>query len=142
MSSQSLRKRAQEFRRHRADAALALDRLDHQRRGLAVTARSAPPDRVQVVGSGTWSKPASLGAEAFEIFLIPARGDARQRAAMKGAFEADDVEAFGMAVHILVAARHLEGEFARLGAGIGEEHRVGEGVRHQLGARLSCPGTR
>ena len=34
-----------------------------------------------------------LGAEAFEIFLLAAGGDRRQRAAVEGAFEGDDVEA-------------------------------------------------
>ena len=34
-----------------------------------------------------------LRSEAFEIFLLPAGGERRQRAAMKGAFEGDDAEA-------------------------------------------------
>ena len=84
-------------------------------------------------------EPGQLGAEAFEIFLVPGRGDARQRAAMEGAFEADDVEAFGIAVHEVVAARHLEGEFAGLRARIGEERRVGEGVGDQLGGQALLP---
>ena len=81
-----------------------------------------------------------LGAEAFQIFLIPRGGDARQGAAVKGARKADDMEALGMAAHILVAARHLEGEFAGLGPRIGEEHGVGEGALNQLARQALLSG--
>ncbi len=39
-----------------------------------------------------------LGAEAFEIFLLAAGRDGRQRAAVEGALEGDDAEALGLAV--------------------------------------------
>ena len=45
--------------------------------------------------NGTWSKPVDLGPEAFEIFLLAAGGDGRQRAAVEGAFEGDDAVALG-----------------------------------------------
>ena len=46
---------------------------------------------------------------------------------MKGALEGDDAVALGVAAHILIAAGDLDGAFHRLGAGIAEEHEVGEG---------------
>ena len=39
-----------------------------------------------------------LGTEAFEIFLLPACGDGRQRAAVERAFEGNDAKALGLAV--------------------------------------------
>ena len=94
--------------------------------------------------SGTWSKPGMLGAEAFEIFLIARRRRcAAIGAAVKGAFEGDDVEALGMAADELVAPRHLDGEFDRLGARIGEEARCRQRCWPPACCdRLSCPGTR
>ena len=49
-----------------------------------------------------------LGAEAFEVFLLAAGRDGRQRAAVEGALEGDDAEALGMAARRLVLARHLD----------------------------------
>ena len=68
-----------------------------------------------------------LGAVAFKVFLLAAGGDRRQRAAVEGALEGDDAVALRLAVDVVVAARRLDGAFQRLGAGIGEEHLVGEG---------------
>ena len=58
---------------------------------------------------------------------------------MESAFEADDLVALGMATDILVAPRHLEGEFGRFGAGIGEKHRVGKAVLDQLFGQAFLP---
>ena len=87
--------------------------------GLAILFRAARSP------SGTWSKPRYLRAEALgdTSHPSPARRWRARGAATKGAFKTDDLEAFGMAVHEVVAARHLEGEFDRFGAGVGEENR-------------------
>ena len=69
--------------------------------------------------------------EAFEIFLLAAGGERRQRAAVKGALERDDAVALRLAAHRLIFARHLDRAFHRLGAGIGEEHHVREARRAQ-----------
>ena len=47
--------------------------------------------------NGTWSKPPADRAEAFEIFLLAAGRERRQRAAVEGAFEGDDADALRMA---------------------------------------------
>ena len=114
---------AQEFGRNRMHAALALQGLDDQSRGLR-------PDhgvqRVQVIHRDM-VEAFHLGAEAFQILVVAGGIDRAIGAAMKGAREADDMEAFGMAVDELVAAGGLDRQFHRLGARIGEEYRVGKG---------------
>ena len=71
------------------------------------------------------------GAEAFEIFLLSAGRERRERAAVERAFEGDDAVALGLAVHGLEFARGLDRAFHRLGAGIAEEDVVGEAFRAQ-----------
>ena len=71
-------------------------------------------------------------AEAVEIFLLAAGGERRQRAAVERAFEGDDAVALGPAADRVVLTRRLDRAFHRLGAGIAEEHHVGE-------ARLAQP---
>ena len=68
-----------------------------------------------------------LRTETFEIFLLAARGDGGERAAVKRAFERQDPIALGMAVDPLAPARHLDRGLVGLGAGIGEENEIGEG---------------
>ena len=63
---------AQEFRRQHAHAALALHRLDQDGGGLM---RDRRFHQLQIAG-GNGIEPVDLGAEAFEIFRIAARGDA------------------------------------------------------------------
>ncbi len=48
--------------------------------------------------------------------------------AVKGALEGDEAIALGRALLEMIAARDLHRAFNRLGAGIGEEHIVGEGL--------------
>ena len=78
-----------------------------------------------------------LGTETLEILGLAAGGDGRQRAAVKGAFHGDDAVALGLSVDMEVAPRGLDRAFQRLGAGIGEEHLVGEG---RPGQTLGEPG--
>ena len=66
------------------------------------------------------------GPETFEMLLLAAGGDGRDRAAVKGALEGDDAVALGLAAPVVEPARHLDRAFQRLGAGVAEERRVGE----------------
>ncbi|CDX50950.1 hypothetical protein MPL3365_130224 [Mesorhizobium plurifarium] len=112
----------QGLRRHRADAALALHRLDQDCRGLR---RDRLFGRVDVVECDL-VEALDLRAEAFEIFVLAAGGDRRERAAVEGALESDDAETLRVTLDELVAPGRLDGAFQRLGARIGEEHLVGE----------------
>jgi hypothetical protein len=67
------------------------------------------------------------GAEAVEIFLLPAGGDGRQRAAVEGALEGDQPVALGVAIGRMILARGLDGAFQRFRTRIGEENVVGKG---------------
>jgi hypothetical protein len=56
---------------------------------------------------------------------------------VKRALEGEDLVRSGWLLVEEVLARHLDGKLAAFGAGVGEEHRVGEGVFDQLvGQRL------
>ena len=68
------------------------------------------------------------GAEALEVLGLPAGGDGGERPAVKGAFEGDEAVALRLSLLEMIAARDLHRAFDRLGAGIGEEHIVGEGL--------------
>jgi len=115
--------RAQIFGRGRTQAAFALDGLDEQRpmrRGECRVERCQVAERHLI-------ETIDLGAEALEIFCLPAGGDGGQCAAVEGAFEGDDAEALGRALRILIAARDLDRAFDRFDAGIREEDGIGEG---------------
>ena len=81
--------------------------------------------------SGTWSKPSIGGPKPSRYFAEPVGGERRQRAAVERAFEGDDAIALGMALGGVIFARDLDRAFHRLGAGIGEEHEVGEALLAQ-----------
>ena len=109
--------------RDHPDAALALDRLDHDRAG-------SRPDRGLdrgEIGDRDLVEPVDLRPETVEIFRLAAGGDGGERAAMKGAFEGQNAIALGMAVDRLAPPRHLDRRLVRLRARIGEEDEIGEG---------------
>ena len=81
--------------------------------------------------NGTWSKPGSDRPEALDHLLRSRRGDRRRRAAVERALESDDADAVRLAAVVEVLARHLDRALDRLGAGVGDEDRVGEGRRDQ-----------
>ncbi len=112
----------QALRRHRADAALALHRLDQDAGRFGADGMF---ERL-MVAEGQLVEAFDPGAEALEIFRLAAGGNGGQRAAMEGALEGDEAVAFRVAVGGMILARHLDGALQRLGTGIGEEHRVGE----------------
>ena len=96
-----LAQRPQERRLDDAHAALAHQRLDHDRRGLGA---DRALDRLEIAERHL-IEALDHRAEAFEIFLLAAGGERRQRAAVERALEGDDAVALGLAVHRLVFAR-------------------------------------
>ena len=78
--------------------------------------------------------------EALDMALLPAGEDRRQRPAVERAPHADDLRFVRVALGVMIFADHLDAEFDRLGARIAEEHRVGEGVAHELLAHLLLAG--
>ncbi len=120
---------AEEYGRHETHAALALDRLDHDRRrrrrdrrrnGLDVVERNL----VEAVGHRR---------HAFGIFGAAGGAKRGQRAAVEGAGEGDDAVLLGMAADEVIAAHGLDGALDSLGAGVAEEDLVGKGQRDKLG---------
>ena len=105
-----------------ADPAFALDGFDEDRRGLGADGGAR---RVGVaerdVDETVHGRP-----EAFERLFVAAGGERRQGAPVEGALEGDDAPASGIAAAVVVAPRHLDYAFHRLGARIAEEHLVGE----------------
>ena len=81
------------MRRH-AHAAFALDRLDQDGGGLRADRRL---DRLEVAERHL-VEAVDRRAEAFEIFLLAAGRERRQRAAVERALEGDDAVALGLAV--------------------------------------------
>ena len=106
-----------------AHAALAHDRLD-QDSGRFIADRRL--DGVDVERSHL-VEAVDRRSEAFEMLGLAAGSDRGERPAMEGAVEGDEPVALGRAMLEVIAARCLDRAFDRLGAGIGEEHHVGEG---------------
>ena len=117
-----LAQRAQELGRHDAHAAFAHDRLDQDRAGRRPDrAPWSPRDRR--TASGRSRRPPGRSRRDISSGRRPR---ASQRAAVEGALEGDDAVALRLAARRLILARHLDRAFHRLGAGIAEEHDVGE----------------
>ena len=112
----------QDLRRDHPNAALGLDRLDQDRGGLRP---KLALDRLKI-RERHLIEAIDHRTEPFQIFLLPARRECRQRAAVKRPLEGDDPEALGPAIDRVVLARGLDRAFERFGAGIAEEHQVGE----------------
>ena len=84
-----------------------------------------------MIGEGHLIKAFDLRAETVEIFLLTASGECRKRPAMERAFKGNRSIALRVTGGGVVFTRHLDRAFKRLGAGIREEDRVGEGVLNQ-----------
>ena len=80
-------------------AALALDRLDHDRGHLRPDRRL---DRGEV-GDRYLVEAVDLGTEPFEILFLAARGDGGEGASVESALESQHPIAFGMAADPLAA---------------------------------------
>ena len=89
-----LAQRAHLLRRHRPNAALTLNRLD-QNAGRLRPDRTL--DRVEIAERHL-TETFYLRPKAFEIFLLPARRDRRQRASVKRALERDQPIALRRAI--------------------------------------------
>ena len=118
------------------DAALCLDRFDEDGTGLL---RERLLHRRQVVEVGK----VDARQQRFEPLVIlglPRRRDGADGAPVERIVEGEEAElASGDGVAPL--AGELEGRLPGLGAGVAEEHAVGEGVFHQQ-LRQSCRGNR
>ena len=127
---------AQEMVLRHAHATLALDRLDQDRGGLRA-------DRLLhrlEIAERHLVEAFDHRAEAFEIFLLSARRERRERAAVERALEGDDAIALGLAVDRVELARGLDRAFHRLGAGIAEEDVVRKACGAQPVAELLLLG--
>ena len=98
--------------RHGPDAALALDGLDQDTSGFR-------PDGLfdcLNICKRHLVEPFNGRPEPLDIFLLTARGDGCQCAAVKSTGKRDQAKLLGMAGRCLVLARHLDGTFQRLAA--------------------------
>src|SRR5690606_36435639 len=109
----------------RADAALALDRLDQDRGGLIADRRLDLGD----VAERHRIEPGQLRPEALEILVLAAGGDGREGAPVEGALEGDDAVALALAARVMEPARHLGRAFPRLGGRVAAERGRGGGGR-------------
>ena len=113
-----------------AGAALALHRLDDDRRG----GRADGGLQGLHVAERQLDEARHARTETFEIGRVARGVDRRQGAAVERAVEADDVDPLGLALGPVILARGLDRALDRLGAGIGEEHLVqAGGVGQHLG---------
>ena len=88
--------------------------------------------------NSTTLKPGSSGAKPSRIFAWLVALIVAIVRPWKALLKVISVVLVGIAVDVMVAARGLDRALDRLGAGIGEEHRVGEGqVDQPLGQRLA-----
>ncbi len=112
----------------RQHAALALDRFQHHGAGLVGDRRR---QRFQVV-VGNVGDTLELGPEAIGILRLAADVDGEQGAPVEAVAGGDDLVLLRAVDIVGVAASQLEGRLVGLGAGVGEEHPLGEGGVHQL----------
>ena len=118
----------------RADAALALDRLDQEAGGVPAHRRLGGLEIVELddLEAGQQRR------EAVAQLVLVGGADRAERAAVEGAGEGDQLVLVGPAVMVVVAARGLDRALDRLGAAVGEEDGVGEGeVDQPLRERLA-----
>ena len=110
--------------RRASKPALALHRLDQDAGGLLADLGT----HLVEIAEGDMVEARRGRAESLEILLVAGSGERRERAPVEGAGTGDEPGFLGMAGLGLVFARHLDGAFHRLGAGIAEKDAVGEGV--------------
>ena len=108
-----------------ADAALALNRLDHDRRRLGAD-RGA---QLVHVAEGDLVEAARGRPEAFQVLGIPGRREGGQGPPVEGARAGDDARALRPPGVVMILARHLDHALDRLGARVAEEDPVREAVR-------------
>jgi hypothetical protein len=106
-----------------ADSALALNRLDQEAGGILVDRVQCGIEIVELDDLETGQK----RGEAVAKLLLVGGADRRHRPPVEGVGEGDQVVLLRIALGMMVAPRGLDRAFDRFGAGIGEEHGVGEG---------------
>ncbi len=112
----------QKFVRHNPHAAFTHDRLDQDASGLRP---DGALDRVEVA-VGHLVEAIDRGTETVEIFLVAGRGQRREGAAVESAFKRNNPVFLRVSADRVVLAHDLEGGLDRFGAGVAEEHKVGE----------------
>jgi len=129
-----LPQRTQEFGLHFADATLALDRFDGDRRRLW------PNHGLQCVEITrrhlieAWR----LRSKAFKVFRLTAGCDRRERPSMKSALEGYNVKPFGLPVVVVIPAGALDRRFHSFRAGVHEQNLVCETcINETLGKTLA-----
>ena len=105
-------------------AALALDGLDHDARGVAV---DGALQRAEIV-EGDVLEAARQRLEPVVVLLLRGGGDGGERPAVEAAPHRDDVAAIARPVLLGPLPRELDRRLVGLRARVGEEHAVGEGV--------------
>ncbi len=110
-----------------AHAAFALHRFDQDRRRLV---GDGVAQHVEIAERHV-IEARHRRVEALQVLLVAGCGQRAQRAAVEGLSAADDAEAVRIAGDVVILAHQLDAAFHRLGAGIAEEHRIGEGMLDQ-----------
>ena len=115
-----------------ADAAFALDRFQHHRRR---TAGDRGTQRV-VIAEGQHAEAGHQRAEALGHLFRPCRRNRPGGPAVEGTLKGHNLDPVRLALIVPVFAGHLDRQFGGLGAGIGEEDRVGKAMVHQQRRQL------
>ena len=118
------------------DAALALARLDQDRRRLG-SDRGA--QRVEVAERHV-VEALEGRVESLQVLGLAAGGDGRQRAAVERAPAGDDAVALALAGLVEVLAHQLDAALDRLGARVAEERAIGEAIRDEPLGQPLLPG--
>ena len=127
---------AQAADRQRPRPALALHRLDDDRRGRGA---DGGLQRL-VIAVGQVDEARHRRAEALQIAGVAGGVHRRQRPAVERAVETDDVDPLGLALGPVILARGLDRALDRLGPRVREEADVGEGVVGQQLRQLLLVG--
>ena len=126
----------QEFAARRTDPALALNGLDQKARGVRPDRR---PGSLQIVECDH-AEAFEQRREAVAKLGLVGRADRRHRPPVKGVGEGNQFVLVWIARDMMIAARNLDRAFDRLGARIGEEHRVGKRELGQSPGKLLALG--
>ena len=111
------------FLRRGHDAALTLNRFNHNRAGVIVNDRFYS---VQVIERHV-DNIRRFRAESIRIFWLAANRNGKQRPAMKGVMKSDDLTFERTVTFAGVVARQLKRSFIGFGTGVGEKDAVSKG---------------